>query len=474
MRPSAYLFCFVLVAGCSSTREDAPPDGGGHGAGVGGVGPGGGAGGSSLGGAGGGATCTVDATHASVDHQLTFTAQGLASTPLYDGTAVVERSTADGLVLAYALPASPTDGPPQHVTIGGLDPMPILPLGARVWLTKQDVPKLYNPFFEVPSWAISIRDRQDGQILFGGFKIDLRDAAAPLPTGAPVAIGVVTPGCSEATVNSCEGATITYLDVDVLGDSPQRIGHGETRSVTVGGVTYDVAIRAWEVTGQPTASFCSDTGYSDSIGATVVAHDLAAAISGVDVGEPIACTDGNGLPYRYVSFSLYNTALDTYDGPAIYRGLDPSTPNSYLLDLPGLPQDPTARVSIQNVGDTLAGTTAGTSFWVSIPAISPMLLRESQQGPLVLAFAQLPDPASPNAPSALAQIMGVTLTAEQRCLYANRLDGTPVGLFDLVVGTDPSTRIRSGELGRVVVGDRAYDLEVYGQGEVNLFVSRAP
>jgi hypothetical protein len=202
----------------------------------------------------------------------------------YDGAATVEGSTADELVLAPAPPSSPVEASEKEVRISSPHSMPILPVGAHVWLTRTGYGSSDGHFLPLNPWAISIRDRQAGRLLFGAFRFR-PDLGAP--AGTPITVGERRPLCERPTPDSCEGATVTYQSVDVVGDTTVAIDHGAVGTVTRDGTGYDVAMRAWSMTGPSTADFCADTayttGYTSSVGATVVAHDLAPLTAGLDV-----------------------------------------------------------------------------------------------------------------------------------------------------------------------------------------------
>jgi hypothetical protein len=195
----------------------------------------------------------------------------------YDGPAVVEGSTAEELILA----SSTTDPASVHLTISGLAPMPIVPLGASVWLTRTGDSGISSNFrTEMERWAFTVHDPETRRVLLGAVQVPHRLATVPLPTGAPVALDGVRPICSRATPDSCSGAAVTSLQVDVRGDTTTTpISNGTVAPVILGGVTYDVAVRGWYVTGQPTADFCSDTLLQSSLEVTVVAHDLDALVA---------------------------------------------------------------------------------------------------------------------------------------------------------------------------------------------------
>ena len=140
------------------------------GGGTGGVGlfggGGSGVGGGASGGGGGGAVC---GKHGVLGPGAVIGTPGPLG-GVYDGPAIIERSNAEDMVITF-MPARAADAGaplPMHVEIRQMSPMPRLPVGARVWLSKRPAGNQSEPWYSgVAPWALSVRTRQGGDLLFG-------------------------------------------------------------------------------------------------------------------------------------------------------------------------------------------------------------------------------------------------------------------------------------------------------------------
>lgn len=86
---------------------------------------------------------------------------------VYDGPAIVEGSTESSLVLSLGAPDASAGGaagdgggstmstPLLHMTLRGLNPMPLLEPGTKLWLTKNPAVLPQGGFFPGPGWSIS-------------------------------------------------------------------------------------------------------------------------------------------------------------------------------------------------------------------------------------------------------------------------------------------------------------------------------
>jgi len=203
----------------------------------------------------------------------------------YDGPALVERSTSDQLILYFTPLLAPgdTSTTPAHLKISGLDPMPILPRGAKLWLSKNPAgePIAGFGYFSAEPWAITVRTAKDGKILFGSAMNAFDTRYAPL------AIGAVIPICSDPNPDCRADSTaqVIYSQVTVLADTPQPISDGAERTVQIGGSDYSVRVSAQGFTG-------TNCGLSDyypyAIGGEAVdvqAKDMQSLIAGLELGE---------------------------------------------------------------------------------------------------------------------------------------------------------------------------------------------
>lgn len=207
----------------------------------------GGAGG--VAGAGGGVAAACG-THPSFGTRLHATTVGPQG-GVYEGPATIERSWTDELVIAFQ-PSGMTT--PMHAMLTGADPLPVLTVGAQVWLSKNpagdpvDQPIYYPP----PSWSVAVRDAQGGRLLIGAAYNPTGTIASPVPLGNTIGM------CTTTDPDGCNsGGKITYSTVDVLGDATVTIADGQTATVAIGGVDYDVRISAaWPVAGP--SAHCGD------------------------------------------------------------------------------------------------------------------------------------------------------------------------------------------------------------------------
>jgi hypothetical protein len=351
--------------------------------------------------------------------------------------------------------------------------MPIMPVGARVWLTKNRAGEQMEEKLSHGTlpWALSVRTSQGGRLLFGALH-NTTDAV-----GVPVTIGAIQPICSTPYPQAChqDGVipTMTYRSVEIVGDATVTVASGHTAQVAIDGVAYDVVAEAEAVT--DALDGCGDVWGLELLRVTVQAHDMAALVAGLDVGEPPACGNGNA-PLQYVSLLMRDDvqAIDTnYDGRAVSHGPDPDHPSYVEFDLPDFTGAHGRPILLAGGMEALVGRPAkGTTYWASVGTGRPIrLLRESQAGPLVVASTwatEVPLPAAMTAD--LESLLGVTVDVVQRCTYAIDYAGNPVPLWDLVLGTTPPTRIPAGGSGTLAIGGKPYTVQTQGMGTLGIVV----
>jgi hypothetical protein len=379
------------------------------------------------------------------------TTKGLPATsnPVYDGPAVVERSIGRELLLSLTF-----DGMPAHATIDTPTPLPPFARGTKLWLSKSPAMDPPPSFSCMIAHAFSVRDRRDGTLLFGG----ATNQSAP-PVGAPaspVQIGAVTPICTATGLDlSCaRGSTVVYSSVELAGDTPVIARDSEPTKIFLGGTEYDVRVTAQEQTVGP--MICADYCAANGVGVAIRATHLAELIAGLEVGPAPACGQGNDLA-QDLFFGLYGVSLSTsYEGSVIYKGRYASNPKAYDFAAPGLVGlngSPTG-LYIEGADDVWPEPAVGQTFWLSYPSFRTQVLRETQQGPILLAThadAGGDGGLRPDGLAPLANLIGVPITLEQACAYT-----TSVPLWDVVFGTSPPVRVASGTNGTVQIGGRSY------------------
>jgi hypothetical protein len=402
----------------------------------------------------------------------------------YGGPAVVERSVPTELTLAFYAEDSVGDGGassdgggasadggganadggvasadgggarslPLHASIGGLGDTPAFPVGARVWLEKTPAGPP-PPAFQSPSTFFNgtfvVRDKKDGAILIAG----AHNTPGPIPT---------SPGGQSCTDTTNDGAcSYTYGSLDVHGDMTVLVGNGETRTVPIGGVGYDVSVTDMSFTSFPGACGGDVPSSFSEVDVSVRAKDLATLVKTLPKGTVPACSRGN-YERKWPVFDFFDgtTVWVPYEGPASYTG---RVGRCFEFSATGR-IDPTtnapAKLDLCEADGLLVEPTVGTSFWLSMPTLFIATLRSAKDGPFVLASFEI---TSTGAHSAAAdQTLGVHVDIRRGCAYASMtsLASAPpatLSLDELVFATAPPVVVGTDDHALVTLGGKAYD-----------------
>ncbi|HKO94512.1 MAG TPA: hypothetical protein VJU61_25335, partial [Polyangiaceae bacterium] len=323
----------------------------------------------------------------------------------YEGPAVVERSTTGNLRLAFQPSLTPDAGAtgsslPAHLGISGLSPMPLFPLGARLWLSQNS---LRTPSTE-PSAPSSfwLRDREGGRLLFGaawGSSSEL---------GAPVALDHRTRVCDEPLSKVCAEPRVFYSELDVHGDTTLRIGDSETANLSIGGFEYEVRVTAREEPDAP-HRYCGVYAKNEGVSLELQAKDLQQLIAQLEVGELPACVESNGEYGGTVIQvdSLYGQS--SYEGRAVYQ-YRADTPWQECLhfgevDAPLTTSGSPPSLDICSSERSLPQPSSEQEWWVVRPRAGLVAVREAQGGALLYANALV----SASADAADAALVEATL-----------------------------------------------------------------
>lgn len=410
--------------------------------------------GTGTGGTAGGSAGAVCGTHLGFGTQLYVGTEGPRG-GVYDGPATIERSTREELVVAFQ-PSGMTL--PMHVSLQRYDrtPMPMLPLGAQVWLSKNpagspvDQPFYYPP----PSWSIAVRDQQNGRLLLG---------AVYNPTDAipsPVPISSAADSCTTDDPDWCNRyGTRTYSAVDVHGDTTVSIADSQTGTVAIGGIDYDVRVSAQLVRAGTQGGGCADWQAIGGIAIDAWATDLAGLAAALPTGPLPACAQGND-DSKHVSLSLYEVRNNTpYDGPVFYSGRSPDRSNCFLFDVVGLTSvtGSPPQFEVCAAPDVFSEPAAQQEFWATLPTYSVGALRGPQRGPLLVAFATTGVPIPASDAAQIEQTFGVAVGSQRRCDYA-ALDnaGSVRPLWDLVFAATPQVTAPSETITSVQIAGTAH------------------
>jgi hypothetical protein len=389
----------------------------------------------------------------------------------YDGPAVVERSVAGELVLAYA-PDSMAGGTlPRHTTIENVGAF-LFPVGAQVWLTKNPVVVVPQFGKEDPVTSLAVRTKENGPLLLG--VVTTPDAARLAAIAlVPMQVKGTT---SRAHSDQCASGTLTTTTFDVQGDMPTAITDAETRVARIDGVDYDLGLVARQFDFAGSSARCSDYGPYAWFQLSVRAHDLAPLVATLDHGQGPACALGNDQ-LEDVSIGLFNVELgSTYDGPVFYmkRGtqegfdcFDFSVPG--LAATPGLPP-PIVEACVPT--GALAEPNRGEERWATIPRMEIAVLRQANRGDLIAASIVT---AGENVSSAeISQALGLPVDVHPGCAYAEFDSGTGAlsqyQLREAAFGAPSPVVVGSQHRGVVSTGATDYDVWLWDSGAITLLV----
>jgi hypothetical protein len=230
----------------------------------------------------------------------------------YAGPAIVETSAADGFELAFEEEAAGGAKVTARAMISSSLPLPLLPLGARVWFALNPIVEgfLFGPWTQ----TMSIRDREGGTLLLGFAK------DSPAPFDEPVSARGVTAVCTEIAPETCfPDRTLTHQEVEIAGDATVKIADGHMGIVAIGGVDYDVTVNARSYSAAAPTQ-CADAYLPHGLNVAVMAHDPAPIIAGLEIDTgPRTCavtapvrTCDPSCPAGQYCWDLYDH--DTYCG----------------------------------------------------------------------------------------------------------------------------------------------------------------
>ena len=394
--------------------------------------------------------------HSRPDPYMSPDTRGAASeSKSFEGPAIVERSTDDELVL-YFVPtgesaaAGATPGTPAHAQIGSDRPLPHLPPGAKVWLSKSPAGNrnisralMYGP---EPS-ELWIDDREGGTLLLGTAYL----AGAPRQLAVSPQVGY----CVAPDPNSCNpNGQVTYGMVEVSGDETVSIRDGETGVVSIAGISYEVTVSAQNVTTSAGARTCVDYHAWSGITLDIVAKDWAKATALLELGDAPACVEGND-PLRRLSMSWTGVNNSTtFEGPVVYTGRNWAGSPQFRVDALTRADGGPAGLYLTGSPAVLPELTVGGEYWLSFPDSSSNALWDRQQQELLLATFWGSSPPSEAQAASIADILGVPVTTERRCDYTGPEDW----LDDVVFATTPPVRVKSGSAAVLTLGGKDYNV----------------
>lgn len=395
---------------------------------------------------------------------------------VHEGRAVVERSTNTELVLTFeprdagTTPESAGSGGDGgtaaaaavfHAKFTGVPDAARFAPGAQLWLTLlYSVPTSW--FTPPPAWSASIRDRENGTLLFGASYNDFDSAAAPIQVGARM------PTCMGPSPDTqcAPTATVTYSSLEVLGDETVVVDDSATETVMLGGVPYDVRIHAQQQSSTDPPR-CVDYVAPGGVTLDIGALHLDELVKTLDVDTAPACSQGND-PSIAFDFSFYGVDSETtYEGPIAYRGRDPNNEGAYEFDAPGLTgtTDLAPTVSIVGAAGLLPEPAVGQEFWLSYQGTRVHALRESQSGPVLLAQGWSFGTEVQRLATDFGNVLGVPMRVEDVCEY------TPVSpLRDTIFETVPEVRVPSGTAGTLVIDGHTSRVWTWSEGSQSITI----
>jgi len=428
-----------LAAACSSGGRLASGMGGAAGGGSGGA-----AGGGSGGTAGSGAAGNPCSERGPLWPLLQ--AQTLGPVPVantgdaYNGPAVVERSTADEMVLFLALSGTDATNDPAgefHITLSGWSDLPMLPLGASVWLSKHPLANP-APSFLPQTYSFEVRAAEGGTLILA---TSTAGAASPLSVSNRT-VTCVGPGAG------CNNGTTTYYSVDVAGDAPVTIDNAIS-VVAIGGRAYDVHVSSFDE--HPSSHNCED--YFPMVGTSMDARLQDVTGLSLPAGTLPACLSGNDR----TPFLALASSGRAYDGAVTYIGRDSMGELQF-----GAGQGFT--LTIYDFGSLLAEPAVGQALWFTQQTLVSML-RASQDGELIVAEIPLANASA----ASTAPILGIGLSSARGCAYSTDASGNITYLTDAVFDGSPSVRLAPGTVGTVQIAGQPYHAMNRGGADVAIW-----
>jgi hypothetical protein len=365
---------------------------------------------------------------------------GFPDPTTYDGPVTVERSTSQDLWLTLG---SAELAPRLQLFDSSGAPLPVIPVGARLYLTKSPAVEPPSRFATSVRWAWSLRDHEGGTLLMGS------SWGAPSDPAAPVAVRVGSDSCV-APNSSCASAdaAIFHEAVEVFADETILFEEGGVRSITIDGTKYLVEATSTREVGKSCLPD-SVVKIEPTVLVNVVAEDLESLLENLEIGEPPTCSRGNDS-YRVVGF--YMEEGSHYEGPVTYAGIDSNT-GAFLFDVPRR-----GSLSLASPKDLFEEPPTGTEYWVEY--FDGMgTLRETENGPLLIAGAGIfPVPFDDEVAAGLEALFDVPVRAERACDYAEVYPAReePISLWDLVFETPSRTRIRTSQIATLTLNGQEY------------------
>jgi len=471
----------VVMLGCGETNVEIIGTGGtggtgepgGYGGGdtqggtaSGGRGGSGGSGGSSVAGSGGKVADSCEESSNGFRY-LNESLLAQANTA-YEGEAVVERSDAQALLLVYGGDADDPNSRPIRTTLrgGATDsPMPIFPIGSKLWLTREPAEVQQNPgFFTGPviKWAFTLRNAQAGDVLFGGA---IGTQARHSSAAWPLSVNEIS---SEAV---CEyQATCfrtSHYPIEIQADAAALVSTKAPQVVKLNGIDYDVH-GSYVANNAIVPGPCSDAFSSFQILLDVRAKQIAPLLENVEMGELPACVQGNAtLPEIYIGVA----GAEDYSGPVYFQKKrnDDSTGGLDYYVFNTRPDQPLGdseiQVSVQTSPGLLPDFEFGQELWVDAASWELTALRDSEEGAL-LAFA-LNDTPSAELLASAEQHLGVSFEVSEDCAYAFDRNNE-VSLSKVEFATVQPTQLRSGELKTLNVDGTELNVALSSVGNVSL------
>jgi hypothetical protein len=408
----------------------------------------------------------------------------------YDGPAIVERSTSTDLYVYFDPSQSggtPDGGAPDggtandgggdgsaapvsgfHVKLRGLSPMPLFPLGAKVWLSKSPAGnQIDDPSVSgIEPWALSIKDGKDGHVLLGA----TRNFFAPSPA-TPLQLTSVSPVCTSADPlpPACVlNGTIQYSSAIALGDNMgYRLVDSQTTTVPIQGVNDAVTMTAQQEYGT-ISSTCPQYQLPGGVALDVQATDLATRAYTLDVGALPACSEGSGTQ-TFLSFVLRGLPNDAaFEGPVTFSAASSS---QNIFTAPGVTSQTGDAVGLEVTGSAsnlFPQTYVGHQYWLSHPDENMFALRTTQGGSLVLAQMNLTPPIDAATAARVSRLLGFDVSPQARCVYGPDANGVPQSLWDAAIGPAPASVVPSGFNQVVTIGNVVYEVSVWGEGTLTV------